>query len=194
MLLKKYTSDWINNFIDIKNVIDEALISLEYSIEHVGSTAVADLDAKNIIDIDISHENEAEFDKIKARLLELGYYHNGNQGIEEREVFKRVRTTFNPVLDKISHHLYVCPVGSHALERHLLSRDFLRKNEWARIEYQEMKYELAEMAGQDKKRYAELKELNVNHFIDAILEKQRAVVLENFQERLFNKQKNNIYQ
>jgi GrpB-like predicted nucleotidyltransferase (UPF0157 family) len=194
MLLKKYTSDWINNFIDIKNVIDEALISLEYSIEHVGSTAVADLDAKNIIDIDISHENEAEFDKIKARLLELGYYHNGNQGIEEREVFKRVRTTFNPVLDKISHHLYVCPVGSHALERHLLSRDFLRKNEWARIEYQEMKYELAEMAGQDKKRYAELKELNVNHFIDAIVEKQRAVVLENFQERLFNKQKNNIYQ
>jgi GrpB-like predicted nucleotidyltransferase (UPF0157 family) len=194
MLLKKYTSDWINNFIDIKNVIDEALIGLEYSIEHVGSTAVADLDAKNIIDIDISHENEAEFDKIKARLLELGYYHNGNQGIEEREVFKRVRTTFNPVLDKISHHLYVCPVGSHALERHLLSRDFLRKNEWARIEYQEMKYELAEMAGQDKKRYAELKELNVNHFIDAIVEKQRAVVLENFQERLFNKQKNNIYQ
>jgi GrpB-like predicted nucleotidyltransferase (UPF0157 family) len=194
MLLKKYTSDWINNFIDIKNVIDEALISLEYSIEHVGSTAVADLDAKNIIDIDISHENEAEFDKIKARLLELGYYHNGNQGIEEREVFKRVRTTFNPVLDKISHHLYVCPVGSHALERHLLSRDFLRKNEWARIEYQEMKYELAEMAGQDKKRYAELKELNMNHFIDAIVEKQRAVVLENFQERLFNKQKNNIYQ
>ena len=194
MLLKKYTSDWINNFIDIKNVIDEALIGLEYSIEHVGSTAVADLDAKNIIDIDISHENEAEFDKIKARLLELGYYHNGNQGIEEREVFKRLRTTFNPVLDKISHHLYVCPVGSHALERHLLSRDFLRKNEWARIEYQEMKYELAEMAGQDKKRYAELKELNVNHFIDAIVEKQRAVVLENFQERLLNKQKNNIYQ
>lgn len=194
MLLKKYTSDWINNFIDIKNVIDEALTGLEYSIEHVGSTAVADLDAKNIIDIDISHENEAEFDKIKARLLELGYYHNGNQGIEEREVFKRLRTTFNPVLDKISHHLYVCPVGSHALERHLLSRDFLRKNEWARIEYQEMKYELAEMAGQDKKRYAELKELNVNHFIDAIVEKQRAVVLENFQERLLNKQKNNIYQ
>ncbi len=181
MLLKKYTSDWINNFIDIKNVIDEALIILEYSIEHVGSTAVADLDAKNIIDIDISHENEAEFDKIKARLLELGYYHNGNQGIEEREVFKRVRTTFNPVLDKISHHLYVCPVGSHALERHLLSREFLRKNEWARIEYQEMKYELADMAGQDKKRYAELKELNVNHFIDAIVEKQRAVVLGNFQ-------------
>jgi hypothetical protein len=44
-----------------------------------------------------------------------------------------------------------------------------------------MKYELAVMAGQDKKRYAELKELNVNHFIDAIVEKQRAVVLENFQ-------------
>lgn len=180
MLLKKYTSDWNENFIDIKNVIDEALTGLEFSIEHVGSTAVADLDAKNIIDVDIIYENKAEFDKIKGRLLEFGYYHNGNQGIEEREVFKRMRVAFNPVLDKISHHLYVCPVGSHALERHLLSRDFLRKNEWARIEYQEMKYELAEMAGQDKKRYAVLKELNVNDFIDSIVEKERAMVLENF--------------
>jgi GrpB-like predicted nucleotidyltransferase (UPF0157 family) len=60
-----------------------------------------------------------------------------------------------------------------------MSRDFLRKNEWARIEYQKMKYELAEMACQDKKRYAELKELNVNDFIDSIVEKERAAVLEN---------------
>ena len=32
-----------------------------------------------------------------------------------------------------------------------------------------MKYELAEKANQDKKKYAKLKELNVNKFIDKII-------------------------
>ena len=32
-----------------------------------------------------------------------------------------------------------------------------------------MKYELAEKANQEKKKYAELKELNVNDFIDSII-------------------------
>ena len=59
------------------------------------------------------------------------------------------------------------------MERHILSRDFLRKNDWARLEYQEMKYQLAEKANQDKKLYAELKELNVNEFIDSIIEKEK---------------------
>ncbi|MCP9746738.1 GrpB family protein [Lacihabitans sp. CS3-21] len=173
MLLKKYTSDWIENFIEIKNKIDKSLTGLKYRIEHVGSTSVPGLDSKNIIDLDIIYENDAEFEKIKAGLIEIGYYHNGNQGIEQREVFKRTGKIFDPILDKFTHHLYVCPLECKALERHLLSRDFLRKNDWARLAYQEMKYELAEKAGQNKKRYAELKELNVNKFIDSIIEKER---------------------
>ena len=44
---------------------------------------------------------------------------------------------------------------------------------WARLKYQKMKYELAEKANQHKKRYAELKELNVNGFIDEIIRKEK---------------------
>ena len=186
MLLKKYTSDWIENFIDLKNEIGRSLKRLKYRIEHVGSTSVPGLDSKNIIDIDIIYESESDFNKIKAGLIEIGYYHNGNQGIEQREVFKRTGEMSDPILDKISHHLYVCPAESKALERHLLSRDFLRNNDWARLEYQEMKYKLAEMAGQDKKRYAELKELNVNEFIDSILEKERIVLYENLEQPILH--------
>jgi hypothetical protein len=36
-----------------------------------------------------------------------------------------------------------------------------------------MKYELAEKANQDKKIYAELKEVNVNDFIDSMIGKMR---------------------
>jgi len=144
-----------------------------YQIEHVGSTSVPNLDSKSIIDIDIIHENVEEFDLIKSRLINIGYYHNGNQGIEEREVFKRSGKSNNCVLDSITHHLYVCLKSSKALERHILFRNYLRKNDWARIQYQEMKYALAEKANQNKKLYAELKELNVNDFIDNIIEEEK---------------------
>lgn len=170
MLIKKYTSNWVQHFTDLKREIENELNGLEYSIEHVGSTSVPQLDSKPIIDIDIIYEDESEFERIKSGLIKLGYYHNGNQGIEKREVFKREKKSLNGILDSISHHLYVCQSNSEPLERHILMRNHLRKNDSARIKYQEMKYLLAEKANQDKKLYAKLKELNINNFIDEIIE------------------------
>src|SRR5690606_26883850 len=165
MLIEKYTSNWTKDFADIKREIESGLNGLEYRIEHIGSTSVPNLDSKPIIDVDIIYDNESEFEKITSGLMNLGYYHNGNQGIEKREVFKRDGNSSNRILDSIPHHLYVCPINSEPLERHILMRNFLRKNDWARIKYQNMKYELAEKANQNKKLYAEMKELNVNDFI-----------------------------
>jgi len=173
MILEKYSSNWITDFTAIKLEFDNALSGLTYTIEHVGSTAVSNLDAKPIIDIDIIYYEQPDFEKIKARLARIGYYHNGNQGIEDRDVFKRNGFPSDSLLDTIQHHLYVCPVNSKALERHILSRNFLRKNDWARIKYQQMKYELAEKANQDRKVYAALKELTVNDFIDSIIAEER---------------------
>ncbi len=173
MLIKKYTSNWIKNFADLKREIENGLNGLKCHIEHVGSTSIPNLDSKPIIDIDIIYDNESEFEKIKSGLIKIGYYHNGNQGIEKREVFKRDGNSSNGILDSIPHHLYVCPKNSESLERHILMRNFLRKNDWARLKYQEMKYELAEKANQNKKLYAELKELNVNEFIDEIIKKEK---------------------
>jgi GrpB-like predicted nucleotidyltransferase (UPF0157 family) len=151
MLLKKYSSKWVIDFINIKREIDNALVGFEYSIEHVGSTAVPHLDAKPIIDIDIIYSNQMVFEKIKLGLEKIGYYHNGNQGIECREVFKRNGKMDNEILNSVKHHLYVCFVNSKAFERHILSRNFLRKNEWARLKYQQMKYELAKKLTKIKK-------------------------------------------
>lgn len=173
MILEKYTSNWIKNFLDIKREIQIAIDGIEYSIEHVGSTAVSHLDSKPIIDIDIIYPNPTDFEKITVALENLGYYHNGNQGIPNREAFKRNGKCTNEILDTIKHHLYVCPIGSKALERHILFRNFLRKNEWARLKYQQMKYDLAEKANQDRKIYAALKELHVNDFIDEIIAEEK---------------------
>ena len=170
MLIKKYQADWILSFQEIKLELDTAFIGLEYTIEHIGSTSVPHLAAKPIIDIDIIYQTEEEFEQVKSRLLKIGYYHNGNQGIAEREVFKRTGLVQNLILDNIKHHLYVCPIDSPALKRHILFRDALRKDSAARLTYQTMKYQIAEEVNQNKKRYAALKELSVNDFIDALIE------------------------
>ncbi len=173
MLIQKYTPDRITNFTDLKREIEKGLSGFEYRIEHVGSTSVPNLDSKPIIDIDIIYDGELVFQKIKSGLIKIGYYHNGNQGIEKREVFKRDRNPSNGILDSITHHLYVCPMDSKPLERHILMRNYLRKNDWARIRYQDMKYELAKKANQNKKVYPQLKELNVNEFINEIIKKEK---------------------
>ncbi len=173
MILEKYSSNWVKNFADIKREIEKNLDGLTFNIEHVGSTAVPNLDSKPIIDIDIIYFNPSDFEKIKSGLEKIGYYHNGNQGIIDRDVFKRNGNGVGEILDTTKHHLYVCPVYSEALERHILSRNFLRKNDWARLKYQQMKYELAEKANQDRTTYATLKELNVNDFIDSIIAEEK---------------------
>jgi GrpB-like predicted nucleotidyltransferase (UPF0157 family) len=170
MLIQKYNPNWIKDFNDIKNVITEALINLNVQIEHVGNTSIPNLAAKPIIDIDIVFDTPKDFDVIKGRLEKIGYYHNGNQGIPNRDVFKRGQSDAkHEILDFITHHLYVCPSDSAELQRHLLFRDYLKSNEEARIQYQNIKYALAEEANQDRKKYAALKEEKGNAFINTVI-------------------------
>jgi GrpB-like predicted nucleotidyltransferase (UPF0157 family) len=174
MLIQTYQKSWVDDFDAIKNTLSEALADLDIAIEHVGSTAVPNLAAKPIIDVDIIFKKTIDFEGVKAGLEKIGYSHVGNQGIANREVFKRQETaTPHPILDAITHHLYVCPMDSAELERHLLFRDYLRAHESARIFYQNLKIETAEAAQQDRKRYAQLKEKNARDFIDGILEKAK---------------------
>lgn len=171
MLIQEYKESWPDDFTAISNIINEALAGLKISIEHIGSTSIPGLAAKPIIDTDIVYYLPDDFEKIKSRLEKIGYYHNGNQGIPDREVFKRAAAaTKNEVLDSIAHHLYVCPVHSEELQKHILLRDHLLKNEAARIQYQTMKFEIAEEAKHDRKKYAELKEIKTKTFINSVIE------------------------
>lgn len=86
---------------------------------------LTNLDAKPIIDI--VYYNKLDFKKIKQGLISINYYHNGNQGLVDRDVFKRNGFNNHVFWDSINHHLYVYPSSSKALERHMLSREFLRK-------------------------------------------------------------------
>jgi GrpB-like predicted nucleotidyltransferase (UPF0157 family) len=171
MLIEAYNEDWSRGFHELKTVIAGILVQPDVTIEHIGSTAVPGLAAKPIIDIDIVYYKPAHFEAIKQRLEKNGYYHNGNQGIPGREVFKRLNMAQgHDILDIIPHHLYVCPAGGAELERHILFRNYLMAHEEARTEYQQLKYTIAEQAGQDRKQYARLKEMQAAAFINKIIQ------------------------
>ncbi len=171
MLIHEYTSKWTADFLQLKTLLLDALADISVSIEHVGSTAIPDLAAKPILDIDIVFHNKNDFDKIKNALEQTGYYYNGNQGITDREVFKRSASEHEEVLDAIAHHLYVCSIDSEELKRHLLFRNYLRTHAAARNEYHQLKLQLAEEANNDRKLYAHMKEEKAKAFIEGILAK-----------------------
>jgi GrpB-like predicted nucleotidyltransferase (UPF0157 family) len=174
VLIQRYRESWINDFSDIQKSLLVALSELTVSIEHIGSTAVPGLAAKPIIDIDLVFNQDVSFEQIKIRLEKIGYYHNGNQGIPGREVFKRSKATlYHQVLDFIVHHLYVCPAGSKEFQNHVIFRDYLIANADARIQYQQLKTNLAFEVKQDSKKYAALKEEKAKDFINAIIEKAK---------------------
>ncbi|GAB4420021.1 MAG: GrpB family protein [Bacteroidia bacterium] len=168
MLIVEYQASWAADFGEIRRVLADALAGLAIRVEHVGSTAVRGLAAKPIIDIDVVYEVQADWSDIVRRLAALGYRHNGDQGIAGREVFKRDHDR-HPVLDSISHHLYVCHEGSAELEQHLAFRDYLADHEATRQAYAELKYEIAAMAHQDKTIYAALKAELARDFIASVL-------------------------
>lgn len=172
MLIQEYQESWVNDFNSLKRILEEGISTDDINIEHVGSTSIKGLAAKAIIDIDIVYEKTASFNQIKQGLEKLGYYHNGDQGIVGREVFKRIqKEEKHVILDAIQHHLYVCQTNSDELQRHLLFRDYLRENQKEREEYEKLKYKIAEIADQNRKEYAKLKEVMAKEFIGSILKK-----------------------
>ncbi|MBL7775049.1 MAG: GrpB family protein, partial [Saprospiraceae bacterium] len=130
----------------------EALRGMHIRIEHVGSTAVRQLAAKPVIDIDSAFGTEVSFALLKSRLENIGYSHHGDQGITGREVFKRKDSGGkHKVLDSIQHHLYVCSLKNEEYQRHLVFRNYLIGNQPAREAYESLKYKIADAANQDKK-------------------------------------------
>jgi GrpB-like predicted nucleotidyltransferase (UPF0157 family) len=151
-----YDPQWPHSFNNLRNVIARALGDLVLTIEHVGSTAVPNLPAKPIIDIDVVIESDAQLLQVVKRLIGLGYVHQGDLGITRREAFKRLGIDVPRDGSGRSwpqHHLYVCPKDSPELGRHLAFRDRLRAQPDAARKYRELKKQLARQNAVDRESY-----------------------------------------
>lgn len=143
-----YDPNWKTDFLKIKTGIANVLDGLIIGIEHVGSTSVEGMSAKPCIDIDVIIKDYSVFDAVAGKLKTIGYIHEGNLGIEEREAFKYAD---KPHL--LTHHLYVCPQESTELYRHITFRDYLRKHPEAVKHYSAVKEQAAKLFPDDINKY-----------------------------------------
>ncbi len=173
MVVQEYDDRWPKDFAALEEVLRGHLSSAE-AIEHVGSTSIPGMCAKPIIDIDILVSGDSEFATTKTELESLGYAHNGNQGIEGREVFVRTGNNYHKILDDIRHHLYVGRRDCAELQRHLLFRDTLRNDAGLREAYCKIKKDILKEVGEDNRAgYVEKKELAYGWFFEKVLDKGR---------------------
>ena len=147
-----YDEAWKNAFEEIKTEIEAEIGALIIGIEHVGSTSVEGMSAKPCIDIDVIIKNYSVFDEIVRKLGAIGYIHEGDLGIKDREAFKYADKSH-----LMTHHLYVCPRDSEELHRHIAFRDFLRKNPEAVKEYSMVKEKAAALFPDEIEQYISFK-------------------------------------
>lgn len=165
VIVVPYDFKWKYEFEKIKLYLEKTLEKSIMGIEHVGSTSIEGLSAKPIIDIDIIIESYDNFKDVKSRLESLGYYHEGDLGIKDREAFgydEEQKKEF------MTHHLYVCPKNSNELKRHIAFRDYLRTHKDAVERYSEVKLQAAKMYPTDIDSYIEAKSPCINEIYKKI--------------------------
>ena len=152
VIVLPYDAAWKTDFETIKAELEDALGDLIVAVEHVGSTSVEGLSAKPCIDIDVVIPDYTVFDAVVERLMSIGYRHEGDLGIADREAFD-----YEDKAHLQKHHLYVCPVYSAELHRHLTFRNFLRSHPEAAQRYGRVKEEAAMLFPNDIDGYIQHK-------------------------------------
>lgn len=120
-------------------------------IDHIGSTAVAGLDAKPIIDVQISVASLEPVAAYRGGLSRCGFvWREANPELTKRYFRERpgARRT----------HIHVRRAGSFSEQLALLFRDYLRAHPGRAGEYAALKHDLADRHGSDRSAYQAAKE------------------------------------
>lgn len=137
-----YNPVWAEWFVEMKSWLEGILAGTEVvGIEHVGSTSVAGLASKPILDIDVVVKDYQLADTLTA-FEKAGHVIRGNLGIPDRYA---VRLSDPPHRS----NTYIILDNSLALKNHLTLRSVLRTNEEMRNRYLLCKQELALSSGGD---------------------------------------------
>ena len=161
-----YDANWQNLYAQEKALLQEILGEIIISIEHFGSTSVEGLFAKPIIDILVFVKNIDKVDLFSEKMSAAGYDVRGEHGMPGRRYFVRMKEDNS---GNHSHHIHVYQPDNQAAKDELLFRDYLRMDETARLEYNNLKLALSQQYYTEPLAYTNGK----TDFIFEILEKAK---------------------
>lgn len=145
-----YDPSWPALFAQLGATLRHALGDVALRIDHIGSTAIAGLDAKPVIDVQIAVASFEPLDAFRLPLERLGYVWRS----QNPELTKRY---FRESPGQRRTHIHVRREGSWAEQFALLFRDYMRVHPVDASRYAELKYALAAQYGHDRQGYTEAK-------------------------------------
>ena len=155
--LVSYDRQWPEAFQRIRGKL-LALLPQALAIDHVGSTAIPDMAAKPLIDIDIVLPRLEHIGDATRVLLSENYEPRGNRHDDEMWAF--LSTGLTP-----AERVYLCPIGNRTHKNRLAFRDCLIAHPEAAADYAALKLRLAAEFRMDGDRYTAEK----REFVDTIV-------------------------
>ncbi|KZN63445.1 hypothetical protein N473_16620 [Pseudoalteromonas luteoviolacea CPMOR-1] len=158
----EYQPGWTEEFITIQSVLQQVLGGLAVRIDHIGSTAVPNLVAKDVIDIQVSVK-DLDNPYLVSVLRESGYVfrpditHDNLIGYKEGDACLEKRYFREPQGQRQTH-IHIREVGRVNQVYALQFRDFLRDNKPIADAYGKIKSALARRFPNDEAAYYEFKD------------------------------------
>ncbi|MFD0681897.1 MULTISPECIES: GrpB family protein [unclassified Paenibacillus] len=159
VFLIPWTVEWEKEFLLEKERIVELIGNKILSVHHIGSTSIKNLSAKPIIDIAIVIQSFQDGTDCMAPLEKLGYTYKGPDLLPDRHYFNKGEPR--------THQIHIYQSDNRYLLEQLAFRDYLRINDEARVQYENLKQNLSLVNSNNKHKYANDK----TEFVRSILDK-----------------------
>lgn len=148
--LVDYDQGWPAKFAYYRDELADALGPVALRIEHIGSTAVPGLAAKNVIDILVVVADEHDREGYRAAVESTG------MALAHRDPAASW-SFYRPAAPPRTRHVHVTSRGSSHERVQLLFVDFLRNHDLAADAYAQVKRRLAIRFADDRERYTRAK-------------------------------------
>jgi GrpB-like predicted nucleotidyltransferase (UPF0157 family) len=168
-----YDERWPGEFREIGGAIREAMGALALRVDHIGSTSVPGLAAKDVIDIQVT-VRELDAPAIATALAPLGYTLHETidrdhvpPGCEGQPADEWRKLNFRAPAGQRPTHLHVRQAGRANQRYALLFRDYLRASLAAAEAYRRIKEALARLHPDDQEAYYDVKDPVCDLIMDA---------------------------
>lgn len=154
--------NWPAEYIVIEQCLQATLGVLAIRVDHIGSTSVPNLPAKDILDIQVTVRDLAD-PVIVRKLAEAGYVHKADidsdnlVGLDESSSELK-KLYFREKPGERFAHIHVREAGKLNQQYPLLFRDFLKADSMVRAAYAEVKQALATRFPDDAVSYYAIKD------------------------------------
>ena len=161
IIIEDYNQDWPNQFEAIKADIAAVLGPLALRIDHIGSTSVPGLGAKDIIDVQVTVAELA--DEIENTMKAAGFTHKPYYSDHvpkgedpDPKLWKKIYFVQRPNERRV--HIHIRKLGNHNQRYALLFRDYLRAHPKSAATIEQIKRELARYHPNDWDAYYDIKD------------------------------------